>query len=292
MAKFEFAAPTTLDEALDLLAGPGEVRPLTGGTDLIDQLNTGRRTVDLVVDIKRIPELQRLDFDSNGFHIGGARCCTDVHMDPTARSHYAGLAESCGLIGAVQIQNRAAVAGNVCNAAPSADTVPCLIAHGCKAIVASKRGRREVTLEEFFVAPGQTVLRKGELLAELVLPAPPDNSASAYLRFIPRNEMDIAVVGVGCFLELDASTKVVRQARIALASVAPTPVRANAAERVLEGRSISEELVTEAGEAAVQAARPISDVRGSADYRSELVKVLTRRVLRKCVERINGTAPV
>ena len=288
MPKFEFAAPTTLDEALDLLAGPGEARPLAGGTDLIDQLLTSRRTADLIVDLKRIPELQRLDLDGDGLHVGGATSCTAVHLDPKVAARYAALAESCGLIGSVQIQNRAAIGGNVCNAAPSADTVPPLLVHGARAVIAGSNGTREVDLDEFFVGPGETVMSKGEMLSELILPEPPGNSASAYLRFIPRNEMDIAVAGVASYLEMDPSTSVVKSARIALAAVAPTPVRATEAERVLEGNAIDDALIARAGEAAVASARPISDIRGGAEYRRELVNVLTRRTLEACVARIDG----
>ncbi len=286
MADFEFAAPVDLDEALRLLGGTAASRPLAGGTDLIDQLNTGRRSTDLVVDLKRIPSLMRLEVDGDGLHIGGARSCTDVQQHSAVRADYAGLAEACGLIGSIQVQNRAAVAGNVCNAAPSADTIPALISLGARAILRSQNGTREVPLDEFFVGPGQTVLKDGEILEELVLPTPPRSSASAYLRFIPRNEMDIAIAGVGSYLEVDPDSRVVTRARIALAAVAPTPVRATETESHLEGKVLSGELIDEAAALAPGSASPISDVRGSADFRLELVKVLTARTLRKCAERI------
>jgi len=287
---FEFASPRSLQDALKLFAQPGTVRALAGGTDIIDQLKAGRRNADLVVDVKRIPQLQRLEFDSEGLHLGAARCCTDVHHNRDVWQRYPALAESAGLVGSVQIQNRAAVGGNVCNAAPSADTTPALLVHDAKAIIASQRGNRVVPLTDFFAGPGQTVLQKGEILLGLLLPPPPEHSASAYLRFIPRNEMDIAVAGVGSYLELDPATHIVRKARIALASVAPTPVRARAAEAALEGRTLTEDLIEHAGEEAVKAAAPITDVRGSAEYRKELVKVLTRRTVRICQERITGVS--
>ncbi len=286
MPSFDYAAPTTLSEAVTLMSTAGTVRALAGGTDLIDQLKANRRNADLVVDLKHIPELQRLEADSEGLHIGAARCCSDVHHDPTVNSLYRGLADSTGLVGSVQIQNRAAVGGNVCNAAPSADTTPNLLTHEAVAVIAGPSGTRSVELTDFFVGPGQTVLQQGEFLQELILPTPPENSASAYLRFIPRNEMDIAVAGVSSFLHVDPATKTVLKARVALASVAPTPVRARAAESVLEGKTISADLISEAGNAAVAAATPITDVRGSAEYRNELVRVLTRRTLGICLERI------
>jgi CO/xanthine dehydrogenase FAD-binding subunit len=286
MPTFDYAAPTTLAEAVTLMASEGTVRALAGGTDLIDQLKTNRRNADLVVDLKRVPELQRLESDADGLHIGAARCCSDLHHDSTVNRLYAGLADSTGLVGSVQIQNRAAVGGNVCNAAPSGDTTPNLLAHEAIAVITGPAGIRRVELTDFFVGPGQTVLQKGEFLQQLTVPAPPEHSASAYLRFIPRNEMDIAVAGVASFLHMDPATKTVHKARLALASVAPTPVRARAAESVLEGKVISIELINAASEAAIESATPITDVRGSAEYRRELVRVLTRRTLNICLERI------
>jgi carbon-monoxide dehydrogenase medium subunit len=286
MGTFNYAAPATLDEALSLMAAIPSARPLAGGTDVIDQLRTGRRSAELVVDMKRIPETQRLDFESDGLHLGAARSCTDVRGNEHVISKYPALYESAGLIGSVQIQNRAAIGGNVCNAAPSADAVPALLVHDASALIASTKGVRKVQLDRFFSGPGKTVLESSELLLGLILPAPAAHSASAYLRFIPRNEMDIAVAGVGSYLELDPRTKIVRKARIALAAVAPTPVRARMAELALEGSEANDALIESAGAIAAQAAKPITDVRGSAEYRLELVKVLTRRTLRTCVERI------
>lgn len=288
MPDFDFAQPTSLDEALALFAADGEVRALVGGTDIVDQLKTGRRKADMVVDVKRIPELQRLEMADDGLHIGAARALTDIGEFSTVRSDYRGLADSSVLVGSWQIQNRAGLGGNVCNAAPSGDTIPALLSHDATAVVASTSGRRDIALSDFFAGPGQTVLQKGEILVELVLPPIPDNSASAYLRFIPRNEMDIAVAGVGSFLQLNPSDNTVQKARIALASVAPTPVRARAAEELLEGNVLSDELIETAAVAAVGSATPISDVRGSAEYRRELVKVLTRRTLGICRDRISG----
>ena len=286
MPSFDYAAPTSLAEAVKLMGSSGTVRAFAGGTDLIDQLKTNRRNADLVIDLKRIPELQKLEMGSDGLHIGAARSCSDVHHDATVNRLYGGLADATGLVGSVQIQNRAAVGGNVCNAAPSGDTSPNLLTHEAVAVITSPSGTRKIELADFFVGPGQTVLQSGEILQELILPKPPESSASAYLRFIPRNEMDIAVAGVSSFIHVDPATKTVRKARIALASVAPTPVRARGAESVLEGKVITEALIASAGDAAVESATPITDVRGSAEYRRELVRVLTRRTLSICLERI------
>ncbi|MFQ5879709.1 MAG: FAD binding domain-containing protein, partial [Dehalococcoidia bacterium] len=183
---------------------------------------------------------------------------------------------------------RASVGGNICNAAPSADTVPPLLVHGAVAVIAGLSGRRELSLDEFFQGPGQTVLAPNEVLLEVRLPPPPANSASHYLRFIPREEMDIAVAGVGGLLALEPGTRRCLQARIALAAVAPTPIRAGEAEAYLEGQMLEPQHLAQAGELAARATRPISDVRGSADYRRELVKVLTRRGLERCLESLGA----
>jgi len=286
MPNFDYEAPTSLSSALELLARPGENRPLAGGTDVIDQLKSNRRNSDLVVDLKRIPELLNIDSDDSGLTIGSAVSCTEVHNFTAEIGGFAALTESSELVGSVHIQNRASVGGNICNAAPSADTIPSLLIHEAVAHTASASGGREIPLIDFFAGPGQTVLEKGEILKELVLPAPSANTASAYLRFIPRNEMDIAVAGVGSLIEVDPSTNVVTKARIALASVAPTPVRAYVAEEFLEGTKIDADAIEKTADLAVGSAVPITDVRGSAEYRKELIRVLTKRTLTICLERL------
>ena len=260
---------------------------MAGGTDLIDQLRVGRRQASLVLDVKNIPELMRLEYSQDGLHIGAGVSCTDVRQFEPVREKYNAVAESCGLIGSIQIQNRAAVGGNICNGAPSADTVPTLLIYEAKAIIVGPRGQRETPLEDFFVGPGETVLKSDEFLLEVTLPPPPPNSASRYLRFIPREEMDIAVAGVGSLIALDRDGKCQR-ARIALAAVSPTPTRAGDAEAVLEGQVINEGLIREAGEKGVNHCNPITDVRGSIEYRKELIKVLTRRTLAGCLETLGS----
>ena len=286
MPNFDYESPTTLKNALKFLSEQGEVRPLAGGTDIIDQLKSNRRNADLVVDLKRVPELLTLELDDTQLRIGSAVSCTEVHKLTAENGCFSALSEASELIGSIHIQNRASIGGNVCNAAPSADTIPALLVHEAIAHTASAAGERQIPLIDFFAGPGQTVLQKGEILKELVLPTSSPNAASAYLRFIPRNEMDIAVAGVGSLLEIDPVSGVVKKARIALASVAPTPVRAYAAEQFLEGALIDNSSIGKASDLAVDAAVPITDVRGSAEYRKELVKVLTKRTLNICLERL------
>lgn len=289
MQEFDFAAPDTLQRAVELLShANGEARALAGGTDLIPQIKENRRRPSLVVDIKKIPELNVLSYDTDGLRIGAAVSCTAIVSFAAVKEHYPALAEACALIGSYQIQNRAALGGNICNAAPSADAVPPVLSYGGRLLIASPNGQRELAAETFFTGPGQTVLTSGEVLVEIRLPPPPAKSGAAYLRFIPREEMDIAVAGVGSFVQLSAAGQRCQQARITLASVAPTPVRADEAEAFVAGKVLDATTIVEAGELAARAARPISDVRGSAAYRLELVRVLTRRTLQTALERAGG----
>lgn len=258
----------------------GRARPLAGGTDLIAQMKEGRRIPRVVVDVKKIPELNVLDLDEGeGLRIGAAVPLVDIIAFPPVRERFGDIAYACSLIGSVQIQSRATIGGNLCNAAPSADMAPPLICHDATAIIAGRGGVSSVAAEGFFVGPGRTILAPGELLVELRLPIPSSRSAAAYMRLIPREEMDIAVAGVGSLVVMEPDLRTCRGGRIALCAVAPTPIRAVEAERYLAGRVLGEAAMAEAGRLAAEASRPIDDVRGSAAYRRELVKVLTRRTL-------------
>lgn len=289
MREFMFAAPQSVQEAVELLArANGEARPLAGGTDLIAQMKENRKSPGVIVDVKKIPDLNELSWDAqNGLRIGAAVSCSRIAAFVPVRERYPALAEACALVGSVQIQNRAALGGNFCNAAPSADAVPPVLSYGGKLLIAGSNGRREIAAEDFFVGPGQTVLGKDELLVQISIPTPPSSSGAAYLRFIPREEMDIAIVGVGTFVQLNADRTRCEQARLTLAAVAPTPIRAREAEAFLVGELLDEATISQAGELAAKAAKPISDVRSSAAYRVEMVKVLTRRTLQKALERIS-----
>ncbi|HEX2173829.1 MAG TPA: xanthine dehydrogenase family protein subunit M [Dehalococcoidia bacterium] len=284
MRELDYLAPATVAEAVAVLRQhDGQARCLAGGTDLIAQLKERRRQASVVVDIKRIPDLQVLSYDpANGLRIGAAVTCTAVARQPEVQANYPALAYACGLVGSRQIQNRATVGGNVCNAAPSGDTLGPLLCYGARARIAGPGGQREIPLQEIWAGPGQTTLAPGELLTEVILPPPADRSAVHYLRFIPREEMDIAVAGVGSWVRLaPGPRRECVEARIALCAVGPTMLRAPAAEAALVGRQLpDEDAFAEAGRLAAEAARPISDVRGSADYRRELVNVLTIRTLR------------
>jgi aerobic carbon-monoxide dehydrogenase medium subunit len=280
-----YEAPTTIAKALSILGRHGErARPMCGGTDLLIQMRAGVRRPALVVDVKQIEELGQMKFDPNrGLRLGAAVPCVEIYESDTMRAHYPGLTEAAHLIGSVQIQSRASVGGNLCNGSPAADTVPALIALGARARVAGARGRRLVNVEDFIVAPGRTVLKPGEILVEIVIPAPKPHYADAYLRFIPRNEMDIAVVGVGVALGLEGD--VVKAARIALGAVGPTPIFAREAGASLVGRKLDEAAAQEAARLAMEASSPIDDMRGTAEFRRHLVGVLTRRTIAIAAER-------
>lgn len=283
MRELDYRAPMSIADAVEILRQhDGDARCLAGGTDLIAQLKERRREATVIVDVKRIPDVQVLSYDpANGLRIGAAVSCTAVARQPEVQTHYPALAYACGLVGSRQIQNRATVGGNICNAAPSGDTLGPLLCYGARAKIAGPNGMREIPLMEIWAGPGRTTLGQGELLTEVTLPPPAERSAGAYLRFIPREEMDIAVAGVGSWIRLGPGGRECVEARIALCAVGPTMLRAPAAEAALVGRALpDEEAFAEAGRLAAAAAQPISDVRGSVEYRRELVTILTVRTLR------------
>ncbi len=285
MREFVYARPETLEEALAAMRG-GDARALAGGTDLIPQMREGRINAAAIVDLKRLAELTTIArARDGGVQIGAAASAAAVARHPAIAQDYPAVANSARLIGSAQIQSRASLGGNICNAAPSADAVPALICHAARALLADANGRREVALEQIFVGPGRTTLGEAALLLSIVLPPPPARSAVRYLRFTPRREMDIAIAGAGAFICLDAQGAIAA-ARIVLASVAPTPLRAHSAELVLLGERPTSALLQEAGRRAGGEARPIGDTRGSADYRRALVSVLTARALADCCARL------
>lgn len=292
MRDFDYAAPATVAEAVALLSGKnGAARPLAGGTDLIDQVRMRRHEPDLVVDIKRIPELNVLEFGDDGLRLGAAIPCWKITSDPNIVQHYTALADSCSIIGGVQIQNRASVGGNLCNSGPAADSTPSLIALDATCVISGPDGQREVPVADFCTGPSQNVLQPGELLVELKFPPRPAHSGSHYRRFIPRNEMDIAVVGVGASVVLDESGENFVSARIALGAVGPRPLFAEEAGDLLAGRPVNEESIAAAANAARSVATPIDDMRGTVEFRMHVTGVLTERVLRRAVERAVSGEP-
>ncbi len=289
MRAIDYTAPTSLSEAVSIMAAHGDrARPLAGGTDVLVQLRGGRREADVLLDTKKIPELNGIKLDDNGLQLGAAVACYQVYQNEAVAAAYPGLIDAASLIGSIQIQGRASIGGNLCNAAPSGDSIPPVITLGGEAHINGPNGWRTVAAEDFCTGPGRNVLQDGELLVAIQLPAPAANSGTAYLRFIPRNEMDIAVAGVSSTVTLDASGQTIQSARIALASVGPTPILATAAGDSLAGQAVSDEAIAEAGRLASEAATPITDMRGTIRQRHHLVDVLTRRTLNIAIRRARG----
>jgi len=287
MKDFEYAAATTLKEAIGLLAKSGDrARVLTGGTDLLVQLREGLRDADLVVDVKKIPELMQIAYSAErGLRLGAGVPCHRVYEDADIARHYPGLVDAARIIGGWQIQSRASIGGNLCNASPAADSIPILISLGATCQIASPNGERSLPVHEFCVGPGKNALKSGELLVAMEFPATSPRASSAYERFIPRNEMDIAVVGVGSSVRLDETGNIIEEARIGLGAVAPTPLLGAEASDWLKGKPATEQTFSAAADFAKKAARPISDKRGPAEYRTHLVGVLTKRTLSTAVDR-------
>ena len=290
MEAFDFVAPSSIDEAVSILNEHGDrARIIAGGTDILVMMRAGRRLADVVVDVKNISELNQLTItNGGGLTLGAAVPCYSIYQDQAVASAYPGLIDSATLIGGIQIQGRASIGGNLCNAAPSGDSIPAVIALSGVCNIAGPNGTRHMPAEEFCTAPGQNALQHGEMLVSIEFPAPPANSGATYQRFIPRNEMDIAVAGVGSSVVLDASGQNFVSGRVALASVAPTPVFSQAAGDSLAGKPVSDDAIREASELAMADAKPINDMRGTIRQRIHLIGVLTRRTLNVAVERARG----
>jgi carbon-monoxide dehydrogenase medium subunit len=286
----QYESPTTLEDAIDRLReADGAARMLAGGTDLLVQLRTGRVGPERVVDLKAIPELRGIEADGDGFRIGAAATGAEIGAHDALRAAWPGVVEATELIGSTQIQGRASLGGNLCNASPAADSVPALIAAGAECTVAGPAGRRRVPVEEIVTGPGTTSLAPAEIVVDFRLPAAPPRSGDAYLRLIPRSEMDIAVVGAGVALSL-AESGVCVACRVAIGAVAPRPLRVDAAAETLIGRSVDAEALEALGAAASAAADPIDDMRGTAAYRIRVTGVLARRAAALAAQRAGSRA--
>ena len=280
MSTLQFEAPETIDEAVALLTNAnGDARVLAGGTDLLVQLRSGLVNPVLVVDVKRIPELRAITRENGAFRIGAAVSGAEVGEHEDVKAAWPGVVEALELIGSTQIQGRASLGGNLCNASPAADSVPALIAAGADCTVAGPSGRRQVPVAEIATGPGQTSLGKGEIVVDFLLPERPARSGDAYLRLIPRTEMDIAVVGAGVCLRLDEAG-VCSHARVTLGAVAPTVLLVPEAADAIIGTSLDDQSLERLDAAARAACRPIDDKRGTVDYRIKVSGVLARRAAR------------
>jgi len=280
-----YTAPSTVEEAVRVLAGAsGRAKVLSGGTDLLVQLRSGRTKPGLIVDIKNIPGISGIREQDGAFVIGAATPGAVIgECEPLQRA-WAGVVEAANLIGSTQVQGRASLAGNLCNASPAADSVPALIAARATCVVVGPKGRREVPVESIATGPGRTSLSQGEFIVEFHLPKRPPRSADAYLRFIPRTEMDIAVVGAAVCLTLDAGGACT-DARVVLGAVAPTAILVPEAAAALIGRKCDEPVLAALDQAARRACKPIDDKRGTIEYRTKVAGVMARRAAAIAYER-------
>lgn len=284
MEAARYEAPENVEAAVALLAGETGAKVLSGGTDLLVRMRLLDECPPVFVDVKRIPRLRAIRVDATGLRVGAAVPAAEIYANEEIRGLWPGLVEASDLIGSSQIQGRATWSGNLCNASPAADVVPALIACDARVVVAGPKGERRVPVAGFTTAPGQTILERGELVVEIEVPMPAPRASDAYLRLIPRTEMDIAVVGAAVQLTLD-DAGVVRSARVALGAVAPTVLEAPEVVDALVGTRLEETALERAASAASAAARPIDDRRGTVAYRTKVVGVLTRRAARIAYQR-------
>jgi len=285
MPNLSFTAPTTVDEAVRMLAGSaGLAKPLSGGTDLLVQLRSGRMRPEAIVDLKRIPGLIGIREEAGEFVIGAATPGVMLSEHEALSHAWPGIVEGADLIGSTQIQGRASLAGNLCNASPAADSVPALIAARATCVIAGPNGRRTALVEAIVTGPGRTSLEKGEFIVEFRVAKPKPHQCDAYLRFIPRTEMDIAVVGVGVNVTLDGNG-VCADARLVLGAVAPTQIICGEAANALIGHRLDEPTLAALDAAAGRACNPITDKRGTIEYRIKVAGVLARRAAKIAFER-------
>jgi len=286
----KYVKPTSVDEAIQVLQkGGARARAFAGGTDLIVQARERKRDVNLFVDIKAIKETMELSFDpAKGLTVGAATPCYLIYGDKTVQERYPALVEAVSVIGGIAIQGRASIGGNLCNSGPAADSVPAMIALNGVANIAGPGGRRSVPIAEFNTGPGRNVLTDGEFVVNITFPAPAANSGAAWQRFIPRNEMDIAVVNAGTYVRFDGAN--VAEARCAIGAVGPTVLTVDLTSAIV-GKPLTEETIKAAGQAAKDTARPIDDMRGSVKQRKHLSAVLVERTLREAANRALGGTP-
>jgi carbon-monoxide dehydrogenase medium subunit len=290
MPKFEYHAPTSLNEALKFLAQFGQkARVFAGGTDLFAAMKRREIVPEHLINLKGIDGLNGIDLDeADGLKIGGLTLLGDLERSEVVKDKFAILWDALNVMASPQIRNLGTIGGNLCGAVPSADTAPPLIAAGASVKLTGTKNERIVLVEHFFKGPGESDLRADEILTQVIIPNPPENSGGAYLKLMSRKAMELAIVGVAAHLKLDKDRKTCREAKIALGAVAPTPIRAPLAEKVLINKKIAADLAKAAGRIASQAASPINDIRASKEYRLDMIAVLTKRAVMEAYQRIHG----
>jgi CO/xanthine dehydrogenase FAD-binding subunit len=287
MSEVQYQSAKSVKEAVKMMqAAKGKGYILAGGTDLLVQMKSGARTPGVIVDVKKIPEMVSITEKNGAFTIGAATPAAVLGENKKLRKAWPGVIEACNLIGSTQVQGRASAGGNLCNASPAADSVPALVAAGCIVNVAGPDGKRAVPVEKFCIGPGKTSLKTGEIVVSLTLPKRPKGSSDAYLRLIPRTEMDIAVVG--CGVNLTIENGVCTAARVGLGAVAPTVMLVEAAGAALVGSKLDAEALEKAAAACRAVCKPINDKRGTIVYRTKIAGVLLKRVAAIAAERAGG----
>jgi carbon-monoxide dehydrogenase medium subunit len=287
MPTIRYEAPRSVADAVRLIHADPNARVLAGGTDLLIQFHAGVRQPSAFIDVKYIPELMTIRERDDGVRIGASVAAATICEHPALNRFWPGLVEATRLIGSTQIQGRASLGGNLCNASPAADSTCALIVNRARCVIAGPSGERSVAVEDFCTAPGRTVLERGEILVAIDVPRPPAGTADAYLRLIPRSEMDIAIAGAAVSVALDASG-ICTAARVAVGAVAPTALLVPAAAAALVGSRLDDDALGRAAEAAKAVARPINDKRGTIAYRRQVVGVLVKRAAAKAAERARG----
>jgi CO/xanthine dehydrogenase FAD-binding subunit len=284
MPKFDYLAPRTIDEALSLLfQHKGRAKVIAGGTDFVPKLK--RREIkapQYLIDLKGIPDLDYIKYDeAGGLSLGALVTIHAAETSPIIQEGFSVLFQAAESMASAQVRNRGTIAGNICNAVPSADTAPALLTLEAKLKLISLQGERMVNIEDFFTGPNETVLTGAEILQEIQIPNLPPNSRGIYLKLTPRSAMDLAIVGVAVVVV--TKDGICNDIRIALGAVAPTPIRARRTENIVRGKRLSDEVIERVAQIAAEECRPISDHRASAEYRREMVKVLTRRAINQAI---------
>ncbi len=288
MSEAQYLAASTIDEAVNAHAkANGSARFLAGGTDLLVQIKSGIRKPNLVIDVKKIVELNSIEeVSENEFIVGASVSGANLNRNQKFSKLWPGVLEAVRLIGSEQIQGRASLGGNLCNGSPAGDSVPALIAAGCIALIAGPSGKREVPIEDFHTGPGKTVLENGEMLVSLRFPKRKPNSSDSYLRMTPRTEMDIAVVGCGVNVTLENNVCVA--ARVSLGAVAPTPLLIREASEIMVGTNLNSEILDKVSKICMDSCNPIDDKRGTVEYRTKIAGVLFKRTTLIAIDRIKG----
>ena len=291
MNRFEYLQARTLPEAIALLGQDEGTRIVAGATDFLVRWRQGLWKPRAVLSIQRIPGLDGVDYTpTTGLSLGSLVTIRTLELHPLIQQHYPALSQAATTFAGVQIRNLATVGGNICNASPSGDTLPALVAYGAECLLVGPEGERLVPLESFFMGPGRTALRPAELLVELHLPPPPPHTGALYIKHSPRSAMDISTVGVASMVTLEGQNGICREVRISLGAVAPTVMRARSAEALLRGQRLEAGLIQEAARAASEDARPIDDIRGTARHRRAIVEALTGRTLRSAMQMAQGAS--